>query len=182
MQLHESQRDMDQAYYGGATGAMASGLVWIAAGCSGLWLSNLAGMLTLFFGGMLIFPLSMLFSKLLKRSGAHRTDNPLRHLAIENIGFLFAGLLIAFIVSQQQVALFFPVMLLVIGARYLVFQTLYGLKTYWVFGAVLMGSGALLLFADAAFATGAFAGGVIEVVFAVVLWSRSNSRASALAT
>ncbi len=174
MNFKESQKDMNSSYYGGATGVLASGLVWGVAGLVGVMVSNIASMYALFIGGMFIFPLSLLFSKLLKRSGAHSPRNALRYLAIEGLGILFAGLLIAFVVAQFNIMLFFPIMLLVIGTRYLTFQTLYGLKTYWLLGGVLIVGGALCFILNLSFIAGAFIGSAVEIAFALVLLNRSK--------
>lgn len=175
MDFKESQRDMNISYIGGATGVLASGLIWGIAGIVGILASNITSMLTLFVGGMLIFPLSILFSKILKRSGKHDANNILKHLAVENLGILFVGLFLAFVMAQINQVLFFPVMLLIIGARYLLFQSLYGLKSYWFLGALLILAGGICIMMNLPFITGAFAGSVIEIVFAFILYQRSKS-------
>lgn len=79
---------------------------------------------------MAIHPLAMLLSKALGRPGKHRADNPLAALALESTFLLFIGLFIAFVVAQVRGDWFYPIMLLIIGGRYLVFATLYG-PTQW---------------------------------------------------
>ena len=54
MDFIASQRDMNNAYLGGATGVLASGLIWGIAGLFAVQVSHTVGMLALFFGGMLI--------------------------------------------------------------------------------------------------------------------------------
>lgn len=178
MEFKESQKDMNTAYIGGATGVLASGFVWCIAGLVGLTVSNNASMAALFIGGTLIFPLSTLFSKILRHSGTHSSNNALRHLAIENLGILFAGLYIAFYVAQFNIALFFPIMLLVIGARYLMFHTLYGLKSYWALGVLLMMAGMLCSLFNLPFIVGAFIGGIIEILFSLVIFKQAKPPAS----
>ncbi|MCX7554059.1 hypothetical protein OS175_09230 [Marinicella sp. S1101] len=170
MNHQQSQQDMRSAYASGATGALASGLIWTLAGVVGLLISEKASMLALFFGGMMIFPLSVLLSKLLKRSGKHDPNNDLRHLAFEGLGILFAGLFIAFVVAQYNSLLFFPIMLLIIGARYLTFQSIYGLKIYWLLGGLLMLAGFMLTIFSLSFIAGAFIGGGIEIVFSWLIY------------
>ena len=170
MNFHESQNDMRQAYLGGATGALSSGLVWCLAGVIGVYFSPVNSMLTLFIGGMFIFPLSILFSKLLGSSGKHSQNNLLKNLAIENLGILFGGLFIAFVAAQYNHAIFYPIMLVIIGCRYLTFQTLYGLKIYWIFGAILMASGMFIAALSLSFVVGAFVGGIIEIIFAMIIY------------
>lgn len=175
MDFTESQKDMSRAYYGGATGALASGIVWISAGLIGLYSSPFNSMLALLIGGMFIFPISLLFSKLLGASAKHGATNVLSKLAIENLGILFGGLFIAVIVAQLNSLLFYPVMLVIIGARYLTFQTLYGLKVYWALGGLLMISGFYLAIFPSHFTLAAFVGGFIELAFALIIFRQSKN-------
>ena len=164
-----AQNDMKHAYYGGGPGMLVSGLVWLLAGIAGIMVSVKASVLTLFFGGMLIFPLGMLMAKMLKRSGQHKKGNPLAQLAMESTVLLFIGLFIAFVVLRIQAEWFFPIMLLTIGGRYLLFQTLYGLRFYWLIGGLLLLAGGLGLVYQVPFITGAFVGAGIEIVGAIWL-------------
>jgi hypothetical protein len=100
MTFTEAQRDMDYAYFGGATGVLVSGLVWCAAGFIGLLHSTQASMYALFIGGMFIFPLGMLMSKACKRPGKHKPENPLNKLALESTIIIFVGLFLAFSLWQ----------------------------------------------------------------------------------
>ena len=162
--LQAAQDDMNLAYFGGGPGMLASGLVWLTAALVGLQLTVKASALTLFFGGMLIFPLAILIAKLLNRSGQHQKGNPLAPLAMESTVLLFIGLFIAFVVLQSHAELFFPIMLLTIGGRYLVFQSLYGMRIYWLIGGVLAVAGMLCILLKAPIIMGAFVGAGIEIV------------------
>ncbi len=174
MNFEAAQKDMRFSYFGGATGVLVSGLVWCTAGTVALLYSNQASMLTLFFGGMLIFPLSMLLAKALKRPGTHKPENPLGKLALESTVILFVGLFLAFSVARLQVDWFYPIMLLTIGVRYLLFNTLYGARIYWLLGFLLIFSGVFCILFDADFIIGAFIGGVIEVIFSIVILLQSK--------
>ncbi|WP_100643714.1 DUF7010 family protein [Alteromonas facilis] len=169
MEFTAAQDDMKRAYAGGSTGVLASGMVWTIAAITGLVQAPFASMLVLFFGGMLIFPLSVLLAKILGRSGRHASDNPLRFLAIETLAILFAGLLLAFYFANIAHQYFYPIMLITIGIRYIVFQSLYGEKLYWVLGALLTVSGVASLLLNAPFIIGAFIGGGCELLFALML-------------
>ena len=179
MDFIASQNDMNTSYYGGATGVLASGLVWGMAGLVGITVSNIASMVTLFIGGMLIFPFSILLSKMLKRSGKHASSNSLRHLAIESLGILFVGLFLAFVIAQTQMTFFYPIMLLAIGTRYLTFQTIYGLKTYWLLGGTLILAGTTSLFFNLQFIAGAVIGSGIEIAFSFLLFNLSKVKVAA---
>jgi hypothetical protein len=166
----DAQRDMRTAYYNGSTGAVASATAWLAAALVATFVDAKTGILTLIFGGMVIFPASVVLSKLLGRSGQHAKDNPLAPLAISGTVWMLLCIPIAIAVSLYRIEWFFPAMLLVIGGRYLTFPTLYGLKLYWIFGAVLALSVAPLIALNASVATGAFTGAIVEYIFGLALF------------
>ncbi len=165
MDIAAAQQDMRYTYLAGATGVVVSACVWLTAALVALNGTATHSMLTLFFGGMLIFPLSLLLGKLLGRPSAHRRDNPLGSLALEGTAILILGMALAYGASLSRIEWFYPAMLAVIGMRYLTFKTLYGLKTYWLLGATLVFSAWLLLALNAPFYLGALTGSAIEFLF-----------------
>jgi hypothetical protein len=174
MNFKHAQNEMNLVYFGGFTGVLVSGLVWCIAGVVGLFYSHFTSMLTLFFGGMLIHPLGLLLVKILKRTGQHSSENPLAKLALESTFILFVGLFIAFSVAKLHVQWFYPIMLLIIGVRYLVFNTLYAAKIYWLLGAVLMIAGMLCMLFEVDFIIGAFIGGIVEIIFSGLIFHLSK--------
>ncbi|MAE01441.1 DUF7010 family protein [Pseudoalteromonas lipolytica] len=175
MTFEDAQKDMNTSYCGGGTGVLASGVIWCLAGIVALQYSYQSSMLALFFGGMFIHPIAIFLSKALKRSGKHNANNPLGKLALESTIILFVGLFIAFAVATLKPEWFYPIMLMIIGVRYLIFNTLYGTKVYWILGALLMISGALCIFFASHFVIGAFIGAALEIVFAVVILNQSKN-------
>lgn len=81
--------------------------------------------------------------------------------------------------STVRLEWFFPAVLLVIGGRYLTFQTLYGLRAYWACGAALCAAGLALGIVGAPVAVGAFAGGAVELVTAAVPLGRARRQNAA---
>lgn len=175
MNFQDAQQNMNSAYFGGGPGVLISGLIWCLAAIAALIADNQTSMLTLFFGGMFIHPLGVVFSKLLKRPGKHDPENPLGKLAMESTIILFVGLFLAFYVAKLQIAWFYPVMLLAIGVRYLIFNTLYNNKTYWILGVSLMFAGMFCILTGANFIVGAFIGGITEIVFALLIIKQSKA-------
>lgn len=169
MEIREAQEDMSNAYYGGGPGSLVSGLVWVISGVIAMFISMQASVLTFFFGGTLIFPISMLISKLLNRSGKHKPDNPLAILALESTILLFVGFFIAFLLLGDRPEWFYSIMCLIIGGRYLLFNTLYGKRIYWFFGALLLLAGCLSFFFDIPIYFMAITGGLIEIVFSIFI-------------
>ncbi len=173
--ITDAQLDMREAYYSGAPGVFSSGSAWLVAGLVSFMVNPKAGMLTLIFGGMLIFPVSIIFGKLLGVSGKHRKGNPLAPLAIEGTIWMLLSIPIAVGAAFYRIEWFFPAMLFVIGGRYLTFSTLYGMRLYWAFAAALVISGFLLLYTNAPALSGAFTGAFIEYIFGVVLFFAHKS-------
>ena len=85
----------------------------------------------LFIGAMLIHPASVLISKIFGRPGNHSKGNTLGALAWASTLWLIFSLPLAYAVSLLRIEWFFPAMLLVIGGRFLVFGSLFGMRTYW---------------------------------------------------
>lgn len=138
MHLGEAQRDMRRAYVNGGVGIFVSGLVWVIAGVVTLYAGLFYGMAALFFGGMLIHPLSRLLARRIFYRGRSRTPNPMEMLALQSTAFLIIGLVVAYLVSGTYGDWFFAIALLAVGARYLVFQTVYGMRLFVVLGLVLI--------------------------------------------
>ena len=175
MNIGEAQENMRFSYFGGGVGVLVSGLVWCVAGVVAVFYTNQLSMKALFIGGMFIHPLAVLLTKALKRPGNHDTKNPLGILAGESTVILFVGLFIAFYVANLQVQWFYPIMLMTIGVRYLMFQTLFGNKLYWLLGLVLILEGVFCILQDVRFIMGAFIGGITEILFSfVILYNSKN--------
>jgi len=153
MKISEAQRDMRSAYLDGGSGVLISGLVWLTAGIVALYSSKQTAFLVLFFGGMVIFPISNLVDRLLNRRGKHLKSNPLGKLALESTILIFLGLYLAYLSFSHQPNWLFPIMLMTIGVRYLIFQSIYGLRIYWVLGMVLIMIGIIGMNSDLPFYT-----------------------------
>lgn len=169
MQFFDAQRDMREAYMRGVPGMVASAFVWLSAGVVALNFSSQTAVLSLFGGGVLIFPISVLVCKAFGRTGKHQNGNPLGVSALEGTVWFILSLPIAYAVFLANPLWFFPAMLLVIGGRYLTFKTLYGLRFYWACGASLALAAYALAVAKAAPSTSAFTGAAIEFCFAVAI-------------
>lgn len=169
----DAQKDMRDAYFDGVPGVISSGVVWIMAGLAALILSPASGILVLIFGGALIFPVSVVLCKVLGRSGKHKKDNPLAFLAIEGTVWMLLSIPIAVGISLYKPEWFFPSMLMVIAGRYLTFNTLYGSRLFWLLSGFLIVSAIGLVIFHAPMYVSGLVGGLIELVFALVIYSRA---------
>ncbi len=169
MKFIEAQEDMRKSYFGRGPGAFVSGVVWFTAGIIALISTKQISVLVFFFGGMLIHPLGVMLSKALNRSVKHKKGNPLSHLALESTFMLFIGLFIAYLTLQIRPNWFFSIMILIIGGRYLVFFSIYGMRIYWVFGAILILSGVSGFLFNTPFHLIGLIGGLIEILFSFII-------------
>ena len=173
--MRSFQKEMREAYFSGISGILVSGIVWLTAGAIGYFISIYASVIALFVGGMMIYPLSLLLDKANGRSAKHDKNNPLGILAIESTALLFIGLFIAFVIYQYDDKLFFPIMLLIIGSRYLIFQSIYGLRLYWVLGICLLIAGATFIYLSIPYYIPVIIGGLIEVIFSLIFYTKISN-------
>lgn len=175
--IQQAQADMRHGYLYGAVGIVVSGLMWFLSGWVAYHYSPKQAVWTLLVGGMFIHPISILVNKILGIRGAHHTNNPLGRLGMEGTFFMIMCLPLAYGLSFQRPEWFFQGMLLIIGGRYLTFQTLYGSRLYWILGAVL-GLAAYGLFSLQAQAyLSAFTGSIIEISYGLFMyWLARNNK------
>ena len=169
MDFEEAQKDMRDAYLSGGSGVLISSLVWIIAGVFAIYTSKQISLIVFFIGGMFIHPIGILIDKLFSRSGQHIKGNPLGELAMESTIILFIGLFLVYSLFPSLPNWFFPIMLMIIGVRYLIFQTIYGMKIYWILGAILIVAGAIGLNSNQPFHTFGIIGGLIELIFSLLI-------------
>lgn len=164
----EAQADMRLGYCSGGAGVLASALAWTAA--AGIAISGSAedAVLALLIGGMLIHPVGVLICKLMGARGAHTKGNPLAPLAGASTFWLIFCLPMAYVLGLQRPAWFFGAMLLVIGGRYLVFATVYGMRLYWALGLALAAAGFALGYLAAPARVAAVTGAALETGFAII--------------
>lgn len=180
MSVSEAQVDMRQGYCSGGAGILASAIAWSVA--AGIAVSGSAqnAIWCLLIGGMLIHPVAVLICKLMGACGTHTKGNPLGQLAGASTFWLIFCLPLTYALSLQTPNWFFPAMLLVVGGRYLVFATLYGMTLYWALGLALAAGGFALGYLVVPAHVAAITGAALEAAFAVVFlvlhrrWVRAN--------
>ncbi len=133
-----AQKTMRANFINGGPGVIISGLVWVMAAIVTHLFGFQTGMISFFVGGMLIYPLSVVVSNFIKPKDTPKPDPKLMRLAMMTLPILFGGLLLAFIMSKSDPFLFYPIMAVAIGIRYVFFEKLYGLPGYIMMGASLV--------------------------------------------
>lgn len=169
MTLADAQFEMRSAFLGGFAGQLVSGLIWLTASVISVYISPAYGMIVLFFGSMTIFPLTQLILRIMGRHAKVSEQNGLWALGLQiaftvPINFLLVG---AIILERQM--WFFPAAMIIVGAHYLPFITLYGMKMFGILAALLIFSGTSLVFyGPVLFSLGGWLTGLFLIVFAFV--------------
>lgn len=174
MTLAEAQADNRRAFVGGGPGAFVSGAVWLTAAFVMKRHGTGPAFAVLFFGGMLIFPLAQLVSRALFRRSPAQRGNPLGRVALESTIAMGGGLFTAWLFHPFRPAWVFPIAAIAVGTHYAVFRTVYGDILFWGLGGLITAVGIIDVLGYGSPPGGPIlAVGVIEVVFAVILTSRS---------
>lgn len=182
MQIADAQREMRSAYLGGGPGALVSAVVWLVCAFvldrHGVQIAFAA----LFVGGMLIFPAGTFICRAVLRCPKESGANPFGATAMEGTFAMLAGFFAAWLMLNREPAFALPLAALAVGSRYLLFKTIYGARTYWLFGAVLSAIGlAGVLVADFPTMIVVLSVAFAEIGFGIVLYVQSRREKSALA-
>jgi len=166
LDIAAAQREMRTRFVGGFYGQLVSGLLWLTSATLATWSTPRAAILTALLGGFFIFPLTELFVRLggakpLSQLSDLRTLGPQVALVMP----LCMPLLIP--VTQYRLNLFFPAVMILLGAHYLPFVFLYGMRMFWALAAMILGAGTFLLYRGTTFSGGAWYTGAVLLVFAV---------------
>ncbi|MEO8659347.1 MAG: hypothetical protein ABI693_12805 [Bryobacteraceae bacterium] len=170
-----AQHDLRRAFVGGGPGAFISGLLWLTAA----FLKTQRGIgwafTVLFFGGMLIFPLSQLASRFLFRRGPATPGNPLGRVALESTIAMIGGLFAAWLFLSYKPDYVFPLSAIAVGTHYAAFRTVYGDSVFWVLGGLITAVGVLDILRYVNIPGGPIlAVGLIEIIFAAILTVRAK--------
>jgi hypothetical protein len=165
--IADAQREIRQAYIGGFMGQLVSGVLWLVTAALATWGSPRAAILFIVFGGMLVFPLTRLGLATIGHGVAMTPGNPLNGLAMQVAFTLPLSLPVVGAAALYRLDWFFPAFMIILGAHYLPFVFLYGMKMFAVLCALLVSTGlGLALYAPPHFAPGAWVTGVLLLAFA----------------
>ena len=169
MKIEDCQREMRFAFLGGFAGQLVSGLIWLFAAAISVGSQPRIGMAVLFFGGMLIFPFTQGTLRLMGRPARVSTENKLWGLGSQIAFTVPLNFLLVGAATLYREHWFFPAAMIVVGAHYLPFVTLYGMKMFAALAAILIFAGTgLALYAPEYFSLGGWFTAVTLILFAFI--------------
>lgn len=181
MLVIDAQREIRQAYMGGFMGQLVSGALWLVTAAVATWGSSRTAIILVVIGGMLIFPLTRLGLAAIRHPVAVTPGNPLNGLAMQVAFTLPLSLPVVGAAALYRLEWFFPAFMIVLGAHYLPFVFLYGMRMFAVLCTLLVSAGlGLALYAPTVFSAGAWITGALLLIFAVAGWWVARREAEAI--
>lgn len=178
MHVHDAQREMRLAYSGGFWGQLISSIIWLLSATLGTWVSPRASILTVVIGGFFIFPLTHMLLRSSPRRASVSTANPFKSLGMQVAFVLPLSMLLLVPVGLYRLNWFFPALMVLVGAHYLPFATLYGMRMFLFLAGTLIATGvAIAIYFSETFTLGSWIGGLALFVFAWI--GRSIARSDA---
>jgi hypothetical protein len=167
MRVVDAQREIRQAYMGGFMGQLVSGLLWLASAVAATWSSPRSAITLIVVGGFFIFPLTRLGLASIGHRVAVTPGNPLNALGMQVAFTLPLSLPVVGAAALYRLDWFYPAFMVILGAHYLPFVFLYGMRVFAVLAALLVSGGIVLaLYVPSSFATGAWVTSGLLLVFA----------------
>ena len=167
MLVQDAQREVRTVFIGGFWGQLVSSTIWLASAALGSWATPRAAILTLVFGGFFIFPVTQLLLRLAGGPASLTKGNPLNNLGMQIAFTLPMSMLLLVPVTQFRLNLFYPALMILLGAHYLPFVFLYGMRMFIPLCAILVGSGvAIAHYFPVSFSLGGWISGLTLFVFA----------------
>lgn len=167
MDIQDAQREVRSVYVGGFWGQLVSSVIWLASAVLGTWVSPKASILEIVIVGFFIFPLTQTMLRLSGRPARVSKANPLHWLGMQVAFVLPLSMLLLVPVAHYNLNLFFPALMILLGAHYLPFVFLYGMGMFWALAGILVASGVVIAMRFAGiFSLGAWVAGLTLFAFA----------------
>lgn len=167
MLVKDAQREVRLIYQGGLVGQSISGLLWLISSSAAQWGTPKLAMLILVSGGFAIYPAISILLRASGRPAALSASNPFRFLAIQVAFVLPLSMPLVAPVVAYRTDWFYPAMTILLGAHYLPFATLYGMRSFLALAAALITSGvAIALYLPHAFSLGGWVTSALLLIFA----------------
>lgn len=141
MEIAAAQKEVRFAFNGGFAGQLVSAALWAASAAVGTWGTTRNAILVLVIGGFLIFPLTTLLLRVMGHRAALSRDNTLNQLAVQVAFSLPLTLPVVGAAALYRIEWFYPAFMVALGAHYLPFTFLYGMRLFDALAGVLVAAG-----------------------------------------
>ena len=167
MLVKDAQEESRTVFVGGFIGQLVSSALWLASAALGTLASPRAAIVELAFGGFFIFPITQLLLRIARRPASLSRENPLGHLAMQIAFTVPISMLLLVPITEFELNLFYPALLVIVGAHYLPFIFLYGMRMFGALAVILVGGGVVIaMYFPGPFSLGGWVGGVTLFIFA----------------
>jgi hypothetical protein len=169
MNILDAQRENRFRFSGGLYGQAVSGLIWLVSASFASWGSPKSAIVLLVVGGFFIFPITEILVRTVGSRSKFSSGNSLPQLGMQVAFVLPLSMPLLLPVSQFELNLFYPALMILLGAHYLPFVFLYGMRMFAVLAAFLLGGGVMIAkYLWTNFSIGAWYTGIILLIFAAV--------------
>jgi hypothetical protein len=169
MNILDAQRENRFRFSGGLYGQTISGLIWLISAGFASWGSPETAILVLVVSGFFIFPITELLVRTVGTRSKLSSGNLLPQLGMQVALVLPFSMPLLLPVSRFDLNLFYPALMILLGAHYLPFAFLYGMRMFAVLAALLLGGGIIIaMYLSSSFSIGAWYTGIVLLIFAVV--------------
>lgn len=169
MHIADAQREIRTHYVGGFYGQLVSGVLWLVSAALATWSTPATAIATLVVGGFFIFPATTLLVGLSGPKRPISAQNTLPQLGMQAAFVLPLSMPLLLPVGLLEINWFYPAMMVLLGAHYLPFVFLYGMRMFaWLAGVLVVGGVLIAMYASGSFAAGAWVTAAALLVFAFV--------------
>jgi len=180
MEIEDAQREVRSVYIGGFWGQLVSAVIFLVSAALGTWVTPKASILGAVIAGFFIFPITQMLLRLSGRSVRVSKENPLHWLGMQVALVLPFSMLLLAPVGYFRLNWFFPALMVLVGAHYLPFAFLYGMRMFLALAGILIAMGVVIaLYFAQTFSLGAWVTGLALFVFAWIGRSIASKEASA---
>lgn len=167
MEIRTGQSDIRKAYLGGFPGQLVSSGIWFLSAAAATWYTRTAAILILAVGGTLIFPLTRLVLRLMGHPVRLPKGHPMDFLAMQIAFGMTMTFPLIYAAASYHIYWFYPAFMIVVGAHFLPFTFLYGMRQFAVLSALLVVGGVVIgVFLPSNFSLGGWVTAPILLIFA----------------
>ena len=178
MDISDAQREVRTRFAGGFYGQLVSGVLWLVSASLATWSTPRAAITMLVLSGFFIFLMTELLLRVAGTKNPLSADNALHYLGMQVAFVLPLSMPLLLPVGLYRLNWFYPALMVLVGAHYIPFVFLYGMRLFAVMAAMLVGGGVVIaMYWSSSLSIGAWYAGAMLVLFAGVGWTTTRREA-----